>query len=95
MPGLVLGGVGTFVVSLVVAYMFLRKRGRGIGPPFGPRARYLASFIAVSTAALAAVASVLIVAASRVPAFVGVIVPGGLWFTKVPPQRDRDMLPRT
>ena len=95
MPGLVLGGVGTFVVSLIVAYMFLRMRCRGIGPPFGRRSRYWASFIVVSTAALAAVVGVLIVAASRVPAFVGIIVPGGLWFTKLPPQRDRDMLPRT
>ena len=95
MPGLVLGGVGTFVVSLIVAYMFLRIRCRGIGPPFGRRARYWSSFIVVSTAALAAAAGVLILSASRVPALVGVIVPGGLWFTKLPPQRDRDMLPRT
>jgi len=94
-PGLVLGGVGTFVVSLVVAYMSLRMRCRGIGPPFGRRARYWASFIVVSTAVLAAVVGVLIAAASRVPAFVGIIVPGGLWFTRLPPQRDRDVLPRT
>ena len=95
MPGLVLGGVGTFVVSLILAYMFLRMRCRGIGPPFGRRARYWALFIVVSTAALAAVVGVLILSASRVSAFVGVVVPGGLWFTKVPPQRDRDMQPRT
>ncbi len=95
MPGLVLGGVGTFVVSLIVASIFLRVRCRGTGPPFGRRARYWAWFIVVSTAALAAAVGVLILAASRVPAFVGVIVPGGLWFTKLPPQRDRDMLPRT
>ena len=95
MPGLVLGGLGTFIVSLIVAYMFLRIRCRGIGPPFGRRSRYWAFFIVVSTAALAAAVGVLIVAASRVPAIVGVIVPGGLWFTKLPPQRDRDMLPRT
>ena len=95
MPSLVLGGVGTFAVSLIVAYLFLRIRCRGIGPPFGRRARYWAFFIVVSTAALAAAVGVLVVAASHVPAFVGVIVPGGLWFTKLPPQRDRDMLPRT
>ena len=69
MPGLVLGGVGTFVVSLIVAYWFLRIRCRGIGPPFGRRARYWASFIVVSTAALAAAVGVLILppAASRAP----------------------------
>jgi len=92
---LVLGGVGTFVVALVIAYMFLRMRCRGIGPPFGPRARYWASFIVVSTAAASAAVGVLLLAAGRVPAFVGVAVPGGLWLTKVPPQRDRDMRPRT
>ena len=94
---LVLGGVGTFAVSLVVACMFLRMRCRGTGPPFGPRARYWAWFIVVSTAALAAGAGVLILAASQAPAAVlaGILVPGGLWFTKLPPQRDRDMLPRT
>jgi hypothetical protein len=92
-PGLVWGGVGTFAVSLILACMFLRMRCRGIGPPFGRRARYWAWFIVVSTAALAAVVGMLIVAASHVTAFVGVVVPGGLWFTKVPPQRDRDMRP--
>ena len=37
---------------------------------------------------------VLFLAASRVPAYVGILVPGGLWLSKLPPQRDRDMLPR-
>jgi hypothetical protein len=92
---LVLGGVGTFVVSLVVAYMFLRMRCRGIGPPFGRRARYWGSFIVVSTALVAAAVGVLLLAAGRVPAFVGIAVPGGLWLTKVPPQRDLEMRPRT
>ena len=95
MPGLVLGGIGTFILSLIVAYMFLRLRCRGIGPPFGPRARYWASFIVVSTALVSTAVGVLLLAAGRVPAFVGVAVPGGLWLTKVPPQRDRDMRPRT
>jgi hypothetical protein len=75
--------------------MFLRMRCRGIGPPFGPHARYWASFIVVSTALVSTAVGVLLLAASRVPAFVAVAVPGGLWLTKVPPQRDRDMRPRT
>ena len=95
MPGLVLGGIGTFILSLIVAYMFLRMRCRGIGPPFGRHARYWASFIVASTALVATAVGVLLLAAGRVPAFVGVVVPGGLWLTKVPPQRDRDMEPRT
>ena len=95
MLSLVLGGIGTFILSLIVAYMFLRLRCRGIGPPFGPRARYWASLIVVSTALMSTAVGVLLLAAGRVPAFVGVVVPGGLWLTKVPPQRDRDMRPRT
>ena len=95
MLSLVLGGIGTFILSLIVAYMFLRLRCRGIGPPFGPRARYWASFIVVSTALMSTAVGVLLLAAGRVPALVGVVVPGGLWLTKVPPQRDRDMRPRT
>ena len=95
MPGLVLGGIGTFILSLIVAYMFLRMRCRGIGPPFGPRAWHWALFIVVSTALLSTAVGVLLLAAGRVPVFVGVVVPGGLWLTKVPPQRDLDMRPRT
>ena len=52
-------------------------------------------FIVVSTALVSTAVGVLVLAASRVPAFVAVAVPGGLWLTKVPPQRDRDMRPRT
>jgi hypothetical protein len=94
MPGLVLGGVVTFAVSLVVACWFLRWRCRGIGPPFGPRARYWAFFIVAATASVAAIVGVLLLATSRVPAYIGILVPGGLWLSKLPPQRDRDMLPR-
>ena len=36
----------------------------------------------------------LVVASKHVPAYVGIIVPSGLWLSKLPPQRDRDMLPR-
>ena len=95
MPGLVWGGVGTFALSLVAAYAFLRLRCRGIGPPFGRRARYWATFIVLCTAAVATGLGLLVLATGRVPAYVGVIVPGGLWLTKLPPQRDREMRPRT
>jgi hypothetical protein len=97
MPGLVLGVVGTFALSLILAYTFLRIRCRGIGPPFGRRARYWAFFIVGGTAAVSTAIGMLIVAASSHSgaALVGVIVPVGLRLSKLPPQRDRDMQPRT
>ncbi len=91
----VVGGVGTFALSLIVACGFLRVRCRGIGPPFGPRARYWAFFIVVSTALVSAGVGLLIMAASHNTgaAFVGIIVPGGLGLGRLPPQRDLDMRP--
>jgi hypothetical protein len=105
--GLVLGGVATFVLSLIVACKFLRMRCRGIGPPFGPpaqrlhtprpRARRWALFIVLSTAIVSTAVGLLIAVGtgSAPAALIGVAVSGGLWFAKVPPQRDLDMLPRT
>ena len=78
----------------MLACVLLRWRCRRIGPPFGPRARYWAFFIVVATASVSAIVGVLFLAAGRVPAYVGILVPGGLWLSKLPPQRDRDMLPR-
>jgi hypothetical protein len=95
MPSWVIGVAGTFVLSLIVAYGFLRLRCRGIGPPFGRHARYWALFIVVATAVMSsAVGLLLVVAGKHVPAYVAIIVPSGLWLGKLPPQRDRDMLHR-
>jgi len=96
MPNWVAAGAGTFVVSLIVAYAFLRVRCRGIGPPFGPRARYWAWFIVVATAVVSTGVGLLILAASHNAgaAYAGIVVPGGLRLSRLPPQRDRDMLPR-
>jgi hypothetical protein len=95
MPSWVVGGVGTFVLSLVSASWFLRLRCRGIGPPFGPRARYWALFIVVATAILSAGIGLLIIAASHSTgaAYVGIVVPGGLGLSRLPPRRDLEMLP--
>jgi hypothetical protein len=92
-----LGVVVTFVLSLILSCTFLRGRCRGIGSPFGPHARYWASFIVVGTAAVSTAVGMLIVAASSHSggAYVGIIVPVGLRLSKVPPQRDLDMRPRT
>ena len=92
MPSWVAGVVGTFALSLILAYGFLRLRCRGIGPPFGPRSWPWALLIVVATAAVSTGVGLLLAAASRhLPAaYVGAVVPGGLWFSKLPPQRDRD-----
>lgn len=95
MPSWVIGVAGTFVLSLIVAYGFLRLRCRGIGPPFGRHARHWALFIVVATAVLSgAVGLLLVVAGKHLPAYVAIIVPSGLWLGKLPPQRERDVLPR-
>ena len=97
MPSWVAGVVGTFALSLILAYGFLRLRCRGVGNPFGRRARYWAVLIMVATALVSTgVGLVLVAASSHDPAaYVGVVVPGGLWFSKLPPQRDRDLFHRT
>ena len=97
MPGLVLGVVVTFALSLILSCTFLRMRCRGVGTPFGRRARYWGTFIAVGTAAVSTAVGVLIVAASSHSgaAYAGIIVAPGLLLSKVPPQRDLEMRPRT
>ena len=97
MPGWVFGAIGTFAVSLILATWLLRRRGRGIGPPFGRRARPWALLIVAATAAVATAAGLILFAVSGRAAavYVGVVAAGGLWFSKLPPQRDRDMRPRT
>jgi hypothetical protein len=91
MLGWVVGGIGTFVVSLAFACVFLKMRCRGLGPPFGPHARPWGLFIAVATALVAAGFGLLILAASHETpaALAGIVVPGGLWLTRVAPPRDR------
>ncbi len=91
MPDWVAGAGGPFALSLIVACKFLRMRCRGAGPPFGPRARFWAFFIVVATAIVSTGVGLLIVAASHhiFTAYAGIIVPSGLWFTKLPPQGDR------
>jgi len=91
MLGWVVGGVGTFAVSLVLACMFLQMRCHGVGPPFGRHARPWAIFIVLVTALVSTGFGLLVLAAShQAPAaLVGVVVPGGLWLTSVSAPRDR------
>jgi hypothetical protein len=98
MPGLVVfGAVVTFALSLVLACKFLRMRCRRIGPPFGPRARPWAYLIVLSTAAVSTAVGLLFVAVSRHSGavYIGILVSAGLLLIKLPPQRDRDLRPRT
>jgi hypothetical protein len=88
---------GTFVLSLVVASGFLRLRCRGIGPPFGPRARSWAISIIMIVAASSTGLGIAVAAAVHAieAVLIGAVLSGGLWFAKIPPRRDLDMLPRT
>lgn len=94
MPTVVVEVVATFVVSLFLANWFLRLRYRGIGPPFGRRARPWALVIVIGTAVVSSGAGLLIVAASDHvhAAYAGIAVPLGLWFPRIPPQ---DLTART
>ena len=91
MLGWVVGGVGTFIVSLFFACVFLQMRCHGVGPPFGRHARPWAVFIVLATALVSTGFGLLILAASQQApaALVGVVVPGGLWLTSVSAPRDR------
>jgi hypothetical protein len=83
--------VVTFALSLVCASWFLRLRCRGVGPPFGPRAKPWAIGIVVATAIVSTGLGLVIVAASHHihAAYAGLIVPGGLWLTNVSAPQDR------
>src|ERR1700745_1730296 len=85
MLGWVVGGVGTFVVSLIFSCMFLQMRCRGVGPPFGPHARPWAIFVAVATALVSTGFCLLILAASHQAS----AAPGALCIPSVGPPRDR------
>jgi hypothetical protein len=91
MPDWVAGVVGTFALSLILAYGFLRLRCRGIGPPFRPHARFWAFGIVLGTAAVSTGVGLVILAASHHvdAAYIGILVPSALWLSKLPPRDDR------
>jgi hypothetical protein len=80
---------GTVVISLVSAYGFLMLRCRGTGNPFGRRARWWAIGVIVITAAVSTGVGMAAVAAGdhAIAAYVGLILPGGLWLGKASDQR--------
>lgn len=84
MLGWVVDVVITFALSLASACYFLRLRSRGVGPPFGPKARYWASFIVTAAAAVSTGVGMVLVAASgsKGTSLAGLVVPSGLWLSK-------------
>jgi len=91
MPGWVTGVIATFVLSTASAYVFLRLRCKGTGSPFGPHARWWAGAVIVITAGVSTGLGVAAVAAGdhMGPAYIGLILPSGLWLAKVSTQRSR------
>jgi hypothetical protein len=81
--------LGTIVISLASAYGFLMLRCRGTGNPFGRRARWWAIAIVVITAAVSTGVGLAAIAAGghTIAAYVGLILPSGLWLGKGSSQR--------
>jgi len=76
---------GTFVLSMVSAWAFLRLRCRGSGNPFGRRAKWWAMTVIVLTGLASTGVSVAAVVASdhARAAFLGLVIPSGLWIGQV------------
>jgi len=97
MPIWALDVIGTSALSIVASYGFLLLRFRGVGRPFGPRAKWWTVAIILITEVISTGFGLAAAAASHDirAVYAGLVVPGGLWLSKMPPQRDRDMRPRT
>ena len=91
MPGWFAGVAGTFVLSVVSAYAFLRLRCRGAGYPFSRRAKWWAMSVILLTAILATGVSLAAVAVTDHvrAAFLGLVIPSGLWIGQVSTQEGR------
>jgi hypothetical protein len=91
MPSWLAGVAGTFALSMLSAYAFLRLRCRRSGRPFGPRAKWWAMTIVVLTAIVSTGLGVAAVAVSGHlrAAYLGLLLPSGLWIGQVPAQRKR------
>jgi hypothetical protein len=81
---------GTFVLSMVSAYAFLRLRCRRTGAPFGRRAKWWAMAVVVLTAFVSTGISVAAVAVSDHGAvFLGLVIPSGLLLGQVSADQGR------
>jgi len=91
MPSWFAGVVGTFGLSVLSAYGFLRLRCRRAGRPFGPRAKWWSMTIILLTAIVSTGLGVAVVAVSGHirAAYIGLALPSGLWFGQASRQRRR------
>ena len=88
MPGWV-AVTGTFALSMVSAYVFLRLSCRKWGNPFGRRAKWWAMTVISLTAIVStgvALAAVAVSDPARA-AIVGLVIPSGLWIGQASTQR--------
>src|SRR5229473_7589197 len=77
---------GAFALSTVSAYGFLLLRCRGVGPPFGPRARWWAVTIIVITAIISTGLGLALAAVSHLieAVYISLVVPSILLLSKLP-----------
>lgn len=89
MPGWIAAVAGTFALSVVSAYVFLRLSCRKSGNPFGRRAKWWAMTVIVLTAIVSTSVSALAVAVSdhARAAVLGLVIPSGLWIGQASTQR--------
>jgi hypothetical protein len=89
MPSWVVGVVVTFVLSAISAFAFLELRFRRSGYVFGPRAKKWAITIIMTTAVVSTGSGIAIVAVSHHmrAAYVGLVLPSGLWLGKASAQQ--------
>jgi hypothetical protein len=82
--------VGAFLLSIVSAGLFLRLLCQGTGRPFGRRARPWAVTIIMITAVVSTGLGLALAAVShRIEVVViSLVIPSGLWLSKLLPQRD-------
>ena len=86
MPSWAVEAAGTFAISAVSAYVFLMLRCRGLGYPFGHRARWWAMAVILTTALAATGLGVAAVAVSDHlrAVYIGILVPSSLWLARRP-----------
>src|ERR1700726_1009941 len=91
MPGWVASVALTALLSMVSSWAFLVVRCRGLGRPFGPTSKWWAFAVVIVTGAVATGLGVAVAAAGHHlrAAYVGLLVPSGLWLGRAAEQHSR------
>src|SRR5258708_23558436 len=89
MPGWVVSVAWTALLSVVSSWAFLVVRCRGLGRPFGPTSKWWVVAVVIITGAVATGLGVAVAATGHHlrAAYIGLIVPSGLWLGRVAEQR--------